>query len=379
MAIGFSLPDIGRRIGPEETGVPDYVTAIAKGLTAGALPFKLQNEQEAGALQNALNRIKYKYEPQLIEANIAHTNAGTGLMGEQTRGLGLENQFLPEKLKLALEAQRFKQENPLLSMPGMVGQLGALKYLQNNPELNSISGQENDQEQGTYADLLKRSILQSGQAKPTLGQYGKALNDYELAKSRYGIGSAEEQQAKVNLNNIAKTGQEGFAKNTNAVLTLNQNIINGVPKVQKILKDLISSPSPSRLPFGIPYKPSDQAAHIALVNEAADTLVKAKGWPNTNESLNTAKQILERGDYETDESYRKRLKQIDKDLSKDLNQAKQIVNQGTALRKEADNDYEIDYNKPIGSLPMMKDGELYFIPSNKVQEALAKGYQYEQQ
>jgi len=123
-----------------------------------------------------------------------------------------------------------------------------------------------------------------------------------------------------------KADLEGKTTNTNAIKTLNQNIVNGVPKVKRQIEEIIKAASPINIPG---YRGSSRAEHNALVAEAADTLIKAKGWPNTNMSLKNAKEILDRGSFESDSAYRERLKSLLSSLDTEWNQAKNVLGEGT--------------------------------------------------
>lgn len=361
--VGFSLGTPMGRLNAQDMGVPDFAQAIAKGLKLGYMPQQLQDEQTQRAFANKINQAKAQYAMQNEAANLAHTNAGTGLIGEQTAGLQIENQSLPEKLQLALQQERFKANNPLLSMPGAAGQIGTLKYLQEN------AGDAGD---NGYADMLKRSLMQPMLGKGQ-GSYGKAMNDYNTAVAQYGPDSIPAKQAQMVLNNVANKGTTQY---TNAVKTNLQTIITSVPKVKKGIENLIKMPSPVDIPG---YRSDSRAAHDAKVAETAESYAKAKGWPNTVDSIHQAMKILGRGQFESDAAYRVRLKALSSELDSNSEQAQQQLNQGlnAPMQSQDSNDsYDVDYNKPIGSLPMMKDGQLFFIPSNDVAEALKEGYQH---
>lgn len=111
MAIQFNLPDIGRRISPEETGIPDYISALSRGLELGYKPRRLENSTYAQELANKLNEAKAQYASKQERSMLQHRNAGTENLGAQTRGLNIENQFLPDKLRAALQAT--KQSNAI--------------------------------------------------------------------------------------------------------------------------------------------------------------------------------------------------------------------------------------------------------------------------
>ncbi len=133
---------------------------------------------------------------------------------------------------------------------------------------------------------------------------------------------------------------------TNALKTLHQNIISGAPKAEKMIDDLIESPSP----LGIPgFKPDQQARHKALVNAAAETYAKAKGWPNTNESIHRATTILGRGTLESDAAYRERLKSLKSSLKNDIKDSKNILNP-SSKRQEQSSSNELTFNPETGRL-----------------------------
>lgn len=109
---------------------------------------------------------------------------------------------------------------------------------------------------------------------------------------------------------------------TNAMKTQLQNIISGVPKVNKKIDDLIKAPSPTTI---IGYKSNERAEHSSLVLEAAESYAKAKGWPNTNESIKAAREILDRHLLESDVAYRRRLEALKKSLNRDFKDARETL------------------------------------------------------
>jgi nucleoid DNA-binding protein len=74
------------------------------------------------------------YEPN-IKSEIGLRGAQAGHLGALTQGQNITNQYLPDKLKAELAAKQFAAQNPLLGMTGGAGQVGALLYLQQHPEL----------------------------------------------------------------------------------------------------------------------------------------------------------------------------------------------------------------------------------------------------
>ena len=138
----------------------------------------------------------------------------------------------------------------------------------------------------------------------------------------------EQKESRILETNQKKLDQKAImdaAKSTNAVKTQNQNIVNMVPRANRMIDKLISLPSPTEFPG---YRKGARAAHDAMVKEAAETYAKAKGWPNTGESISTASKILDRGQMEMDSDYRKRLEELKKELNLSLSEARGVLNPG---------------------------------------------------
>ena len=99
-----------------------------------------------------------------------------------------------------------------------------------------------------------------------------------------------------------------------AIKTLHENIIHLSPKADAAIEHIINMPSPLE-PYGLGFiKSGQKAAHNKAVTAAAENYSKAKGWPNTKGSIEKAESILQRGEYETDYDYRKRLKEYQQEL-----------------------------------------------------------------
>lgn len=134
---------------------------------------------------------------------------------------------------------------------------------------------------------------------------------------------------------------------TNAMKTQQQNIITNVPKVNRMIDSLVSKRSPMR------FSPdrAGAAVHNALVKEAAETYAKAKGWPNTNESIKAAAEILDRGNFESDVDYRKRLKELKKELDRNTVEAQSTLYPN---RKTAASD--------VGAIEYIRDASGRLVP-----------------
>lgn len=128
-----------------------------------------------------------------------------------------------------------------------------------------------------------------------------------------------------------------------AIKTLHENIIHLSPKAVKAIQHIIDIPSPFE-PWGLGAVQSGQkAAHNKAVTAAAENYSKAKGWPNTKGSLEKAESILQRGNYETDSDYRKRLREYQDELKEGIQTSSEFLHPG----KQVSN-VENKSNDPLG-------------------------------
>jgi hypothetical protein len=151
-------------------------------------------------------------------AQKGQAEAHTGLLGEQTRAAHMSNANLPEKLKAELAAQQMRSQNPLLGMTGHAGQIGALMYLQQHPELmqqqqTGHQGQPNPnesqipsafgnqpqqqpQQQMSPMEMLKQSILKEIQGK-TASKVTALESAQDYAQSQEQLHGKDSEQAKL--------------------------------------------------------------------------------------------------------------------------------------------------------------------------------------
>lgn len=146
---------------------------LFKSMTQNAfLPQTLSEELKAKQIQNVIDQVKAQYAPQMTQAELSYKQAQTpniqaqtSLLGEQAKYFGPEalSKIGLQKAETALTGeqaknygpniqseiglrnaqtahQQFLNNNPLLSMPGLPGQYGAVMYLKNHPELNVNPG-----------------------------------------------------------------------------------------------------------------------------------------------------------------------------------------------------------------------------------------------
>ena len=112
--------------------------AIMQGLQLGSAPSQMMQELKKSKLANALKELQLKYAPQMSEAEIGYKQAQIPHLNAQTRQIGLQSDYYPQLLQQELEKRKFDLRNPLLNQTGTAGQIGALMYLKEHPELSNL-------------------------------------------------------------------------------------------------------------------------------------------------------------------------------------------------------------------------------------------------
>ena len=128
-----------------------------------------------------------------------------------------------------------------------------------------------------------------------------------------------------------------------AIKTLHENIIHLSPKADAAIEHIINMPSPLE-PYGLGFiKSGQKAAHNKAVTAAAENYSKAKGWPNTKGSIEKAESILQRGNFETDYDYHKRLREYQEELRNGIISSNQFLHPG-----KQQSESNIKSNDPLG-------------------------------
>lgn len=110
-----------------------------------------------------------------------------------------------------------------------------------------------------------------------------------------------------------KAQNKGGDTPTNAVLTQNQQAIQGIDTVLPMLDDLIKNPN--KIYGRSDFSPSKKAAYNAKTSGMIDTLIAAQSLPKVQASIDLVEQQIRRGTNEADEAYIERLKDLRKDLA----------------------------------------------------------------
>ena len=356
-----------RLSGPEAGGQPDYHQALMRGFQGAqqaaetvAKPQNLAAKLLDMQLKNKHDSIINQYLDRSENARIGATESNTGMdslrrqLFQQQISKGQYDQDLQKQLMDALNA-------PPQDIPQAVDNAAE------GPGV-AASASARDTFPGRFggskpfaAESVNESIVNEG--NPNLYKIDEMYNSHPLIKKMLeGQGYKQTQVTKydpktgsTSVVTTSPSGKVSVRVNkgagqaaiplTNAMKTQMQNVIAGVPKVDKKIDALIAAPSPTTI---LGYKSDEKAAHNSLVKETAETYAKAKGWPNTNESIKAAMDILDRHTFESDSAYRKRLQDLKKSLRMDLQSASQTLNPNAEQQQEQPQ--EMTFNPATGRL-----------------------------
>ncbi len=187
MAIGFGYQAIGRALKPQETGIPDYVGALSKGLEAGFKPASLSQKLLSDMLTNKMNESKARHAEEITLADLAHTQAGTQGLNDEHSMRGLRQQLLQQKVSEGDLRQNFYNK----VLDGMNGEVnnGGDNISTVNPyyasALKHLTGidlyaQSPQQKSDTQLDLARRKQESSLNLKRAQ-QLQDTAKDLELA------------------------------------------------------------------------------------------------------------------------------------------------------------------------------------------------------
>lgn len=154
------------------------------------------------------------YEPNM-QSQIGLRGAQAGHLGSLTKGQNIKNKYLPKTLENELAASQFKSQNPLLNMTGTAGQLGALLYLQQHPELaqqqsqNSSVGLDENRNDTNQLTSSIPSILGSQDSDQVIPQQNplSSVNPQELMLKSI-LNSLQPKNKQYAPSNLGKLQQE---------------------------------------------------------------------------------------------------------------------------------------------------------------------------
>lgn len=184
--------------------------SIQNGFKMRYMPDMLKEQLRQQQLANALAQVQAQYAPQMTQAELEykqqmapHLAAQTGLTNEQAKYFGpsamSEISLRGAQSNLAnqqVKQSQFNLQNPLLQQTGTAGQLGALAYMQQHPELfgNINNGQAAQNGQTGNSNMLGDLNANMGNGQiPNNGTMADLLKDNIFADLRGNI-------ARTNLN-----------------------------------------------------------------------------------------------------------------------------------------------------------------------------------
>lgn len=303
MAIGYSPIVSSQRA---TLGVPDLGAALRSGFETNIKMAEARDKPKSLAeallnaqLKNKHDQIINQYLPQEKEAGIAHTQAGTGLIGQNTLAQKIKNQFLEERERAEL--------NNLRAPKSMSGETGQLIQLLNT--LPSDSPYRKQVEQ----ILSNKAAGTSGTT--VFGENGQPL--VQIGGTKGGKGSSG---GGVYLNQ--QTG-EVTSLPTGSTATNLQGRIIGAENVEPFINEIVEKlPQFQSLPkrgqtyaqglsnslLGTNYiAPSELAGGEAAIKEASEGMIKSFGLNATGANRQAMEDILRPRFGESPSGYKNRV------------------------------------------------------------------------
>ncbi len=323
MPIGLSLPLIGRHISPEETGVPDYVSALSKGMDLGYKPANQSQDLLGKMLEAKLNSVKAKYQEPLMQAQIAHQKA---LADRARRGPA---PVLSNLEKAIAGTQRIKEQygegsaehkaaqdyvHRLASGAGgadkiPTNKVGQLLWLQNHPEnLPDIPNEEsylpsiNQSEQAPYQPNKKpdlhKMLFDALTTQNKQGAYqGPAREAHDLERLRQEVGEDNPiYKTAVELSGLKRSTAESMNKQRERRST-------GLPPGQDYIKDQKGNNIAISRPFSEREKKEQSGRNF--FNVVYPDILKATSYYSGEGSILRFNHDIEH--YNTDKSAKKRI------------------------------------------------------------------------
>lgn len=366
---------VSQMTGQQATGNPDYHQALMrafegmqKAQEAAVRPKSLSEALLQAQLKNKHDEVINKYLHRSENARIGNTEAQTGLYGQQFKKALMDNQQ-NQQFNDAFDNHGQASVNDNSGVrgvsaegPGVAVSASARDTFPDRFGGSQQSENETIESQGDNSIVLNPGnqnmgyIDQMYDANP-IYRKGLEARGYKKKTSVHPNQSTGETSVitewpsgKITSVTIP-TSSAGSMSMTPATKTAQQSIIVNAPKVNRLIDKIIEKPSPTEI-FG--WRGPAKKEHNALVTEAAETLVKARSWPNTKGSIDKAESILQRGTFETDSYYHERLKQLKKEMDKNISEANHLLKPGSKKNTETSN--IIEY---------VRDANGRLVPSNQ--------------
>lgn len=418
--MAFTVPGVPFKLNAADMGGLggfDLGNAIRSGLGNANLmqearykPRNLENEAYGKELSNKINEAKSEYARQNELANLQHTQAGTGHLGALTALSREQLKMLPydQRLKVAqtqqamYELQQQQQLNNLLSGGSQSPGNNVPASMENNqPSSNKQSLTENIG-QGLQGNANEQILSPGNPALTHLNDIWEKFPQHRKAFEKRGIKKTETVKfdPKTGTSSVITTFPNGEVRVRSSIpnddmspATIKsksdaQKTLSAITNARPIIEDIIKSTLKGEIPgqlIGKYFTPDTQAEYESDVIQSSDTLAGALGYPATDTGLHQAQQTVLRKQIESDKGYEKRLRKLLKDMDQREKTAKNTLRKGFSLKNNAANNSG-NFEKagtpsaareaPPGTIGLYKNGELFFIPPNKVDEALSEGFSY---
>lgn len=278
--------------------------ALLKGIDTGSQMF-------ARLMQPIIQREQLAEQGQYHKGQLTH----------QQRAL--EEQMRQHQQNYALKQmveQRMASMAPLQRQAEMLRIENLKNKLDPNYEFNqfkNIADKFSGGESGFNADVLKNNPMLRGFFKHKFG-YDPLAPAPQTPEEKHedAISLFREKEGIKNEN-------KGGESPTNAVLTQNQQALQGIDTVLPMLDELINDPAKVYGRFD--FNPSKKAAYNAKTSGMIDTLVAAQSLPKVQASIDLVEQQIRRATNEGDSEYIARLKDLRKDLVNRRSKAQSVV------------------------------------------------------
>lgn len=400
-AIPFSLPNNYQALTGASFGATDLVDALKRGFEAGNKPSKLSQDLLAATLANKINAVKAQYAPQMQEADLAHLGAQTDLAKANLGLTPYRQKLLEAQAERATQLANQPFQGLLTGAPREAYALDLLKTQMGEDsesyknakkafELSLASKQElNDYRHNLMGTANKRAATQLGKLSQeeqevvngtlpgsggtislTPEQQQELLGKYQLQKQKITTDTQTRNRSLL-ATNVDKTIESIDPKS----LTQYAGLAGAINKKIEEGKAPLGKESANYRKYSENLSKVKLLAHQVrqfygdsiqpAMTQAIELMVNPGTWKNNPElalqSYNAVVNVLKK---ET-QTYKKSLKGIS-EYEPDSN-----VKAVKAGPSNASN------TAPINSVGLYRNGKLYYIPSDKVDAALAKGFTYE--
>ncbi len=378
--MALNIPGVPFKLTPQDMGGFDLGAALRSGLQtneamqkARVLPKDLAESLLSKQLQNKINQPKADYANEITQADLANTQANTGLLQQNSYKQQLLNQFLPQREPAEIE--EIKARGNYYNTGGAGGSTGskdAMAYsngvAMDNPQLNPMQLRE-------AADVLSKG--------------GNRLNDGTM------------------LNPMSFNTKTSFDRAVKATTTAGQiNALNSANQADAELGIFTNLANKWRAPYGTTYfgKSPEQIVDSFRSDNKSQTRLGELIAANTLEyeiaqirnriaagqpGITAVRELMDESKQHIETSWPKLSGKARSVTNQRLNQA---IQEGLQARNKSgagagslysrqfsDNQpYETKPGGPIGgAVGMYKNGVLHFIPTNDAKEAESMGYTYE--